>query len=133
MHQAVISLVKLGFITLNVHLNLLITILSICFDLFIKFLLEHKELVKVMLVASMDGTPLSTTSTEAFVVPSVTRLAPVDCVYSHIGTLALVTGFVLLSSVLRGLGFVLARLEFLARTCAFARFAPTCWPTRKAL
>ena len=96
--------------------------LSVYLDLFIKLLLEHIALVDVVLVTPMDGTPLPTTSTEAFVVPSVVRFVPVDHNYSRIGSLALVTGFGFLSSTLRGLGFVLAILKVFSAHLCFCSF-----------
>ena len=113
---------ELGLTALNIRLSLLITTLNICLDLLVKLFLEHIALIEVVLVAPMDGTPLPTTSTEAFVVPGVARFVPIDCNYSHIGSLVLITGFGFLSFTLRGLGFVLARLKVYSMHLRFCSF-----------
>ena len=117
-----VDLMELGLTALNTRLSLLITMLIIHLDLFIKLFLEHIALVEVVLAAPMDGTPLPATSTEAFVVPGVARFVPVDYNYSRIESLVLVTGFGFLSSTLQVLRFVLARLKVFSAHLRFYSF-----------
>lgn len=112
MCQALIGPVELGFVIFSICLGLFAMILSNSgLEFIIDLLFNDLAFIEVVLVGSMDGTPLSTIRAQDFAVPGVAQLTPFNCSYSRVWTFVLVTWITLLPRILRGLGIVLAWLR----------------------